>query len=451
MIQSAIRIQNLSKRYRIGLKEEKKDTLGATIAHVLKKPIRNFKRLRSLGKFGPEDNAADIIWALKNINFEVPEGQVLGIIGKNGAGKSTLLKILSRITEPTSGHIEIRGKVSSLLEVGTGFHPELTGRENVYLNGTILGMSKKEIDGKFDEIVEFSGVEKFIDTPIKWYSSGMKVRLAFSVAAHLEPEILIVDEVLAVGDADFQRKCINKMEAVGSEGRTVLFVSHNMPAITRLCSRVILIDNGEVRDDGDANAVVSRYLSSDIGIKAEKVWTEPLDAPRNEIVRAWAVRVVSETGTKLDAVDVRDSFDIELQWEVLEPGHRIIPEVNVMNEEALRIFTSIDLDPEWRGRTRPVGRYTSRVKIPGNLLSEGMFILNICFFTEDPYVIHCKMKQVVAFTVYDNLEGDSARGDYGGRLHGVIRPFLEWKTQFEPAPAAGDKSNGSEGHFEKKY
>ena len=241
----AIKAEKISKCYRIGLKEEMHDSIAGAVFDFLKSPLKNYRKYRSLYKFeeikngNPNTSAADIIWALKDVSFEVKQGEVLGIIGRNGAGKSTLLKILCKITDPTSGVAEIRGRVSSLLEVGTGFHPELTGRENIYLNGTILGMTKKEVDHKFDEIVDFSGMEKFIETPVKRYSSGMKVRLAFSVAAHLEPEILLIDEVLAVGDADFQKKCLSKMEDVGQEGRTVLFVSHNMPAITRLCKRAI--------------------------------------------------------------------------------------------------------------------------------------------------------------------------------------------------------------------
>ncbi|MFQ5866208.1 MAG: ABC transporter ATP-binding protein, partial [bacterium] len=233
----AIKVQNISKRYRIGLKEEMRDSFAVAVLDFIKSPLKNYRKYRSLYEFedinySAENNVTEnVIWALRDISFEVPKGEVLGIIGRNGAGKSTLLKILCKVTDPTSGVAEIRGRVSSLLEVGTGFHQELTGRENIYLNGTILGMTKKEVGRKFDEIVDFSGVEKFIDTPVKRYSSGMRVRLAFSVAAHLEPEILLIDEVLAVGDAEFQKKCLNKMEHVGQEGRTVLFVSHNVTAI----------------------------------------------------------------------------------------------------------------------------------------------------------------------------------------------------------------------------
>ncbi|HAH37111.1 MAG TPA: ABC transporter ATP-binding protein, partial [Algoriphagus sp.] len=224
-----IKVSNLSKRYRLGLKEKYADTLVGKISQIIRSPYDNLKRLRDLNRFGLEDDS--VFWALKDVSFEVKEGEVLGIIGKNGAGKSTLLKILSQITEPTSGNIEIHGRVASLLEVGTGFHPELSGRENIYMNGTILGMTRREIDSKLDEIIDFSGVEKFIDTPVKFYSSGMKVRLGFSVAAHLDPEILIIDEVLAVGDYEFQKKCLGKMEDVSkNQGRTVLFVSHNLEA-----------------------------------------------------------------------------------------------------------------------------------------------------------------------------------------------------------------------------
>ncbi len=231
----AIRVENLSKRYRIGLKEEMHDTFAASMMDFVRRPLENLRRLRRLSQFKENGHEPeDIIWALKDVSFEVKRGEVVGLIGRNGAGKSTLLKILSNITYPTSGRVQMHGRVSSLLEVGTGFHPELTGRENIYLNGTILGMTKAEIDRKLDEILDFAGVEEFIDTPVKRYSSGMKVRLAFSVAAHLEPEILVVDEVLAVGDAEFQNKCLGKMGEVAKGGRTVLFVSHNMGAIRSL-------------------------------------------------------------------------------------------------------------------------------------------------------------------------------------------------------------------------
>jgi len=258
MDKTVINVENLSKRYRIGLKESQANTIAGRFFNIIKSPWQNLKGIRQLSRFGLEDDS--IFWALKDINFEVMKGDVLGIIGKNGAGKSTLLKILSHIAEPTFGRVEIHGRVASLLEVGTGFHPELSGRENVYMNGTILGMTRREIDSKFDQIVDFSGVEKFIDTPVKFYSSGMKVRLGFSVAAHLDPEILIIDEVLAVGDFEFQKKCLGKMEDVSrNQGRTVLFVSHNLEAVSTICNRGIVLSGGSVVFEGSALDAISNY------------------------------------------------------------------------------------------------------------------------------------------------------------------------------------------------
>lgn len=258
----AIKVEDLGKAYRLGVRDERPETLVQAVASAFGAPLRNFRRLRRLDTFSTERQSDDILWALKDVSFEIREGEAVGFVGRNGAGKSTLLKILSRITEPTKGRVMLRGRISSLLEVGTGFHPELTGRENIYMNGTILGMRKGEIKQKFDAIVDFSGVERFLDTPIKRYSSGMKVRLAFSVAAHLDPDMLIIDEVLAVGDAEFQRKCLGKMEDVTGQGRTVLFVSHNMSIVQALCGRVIQLQDGMVVQDGEASDVVRRYYAS---------------------------------------------------------------------------------------------------------------------------------------------------------------------------------------------
>ena len=260
MSDSAIKVHQLNKRYRIGLEDEHHDTLAQALFSWVKTPMRNYQRLKKLSSF-EDGESDDIFWALRDVDFEVHTGEVVGLIGRNGAGKSTLLKILSRITEPTSGYADIRGRVSSLLEVGTGFHPELTGRENVYLNGTILGMSKAEVDSKFDEIVDFAEIERFIDTPVKRYSSGMSVRLAFAVAAHLEPEILLVDEVLAVGDLGFQRKSLGKMDDVARSGRTVLFVSHNMAMIQSLCTRGIVLENGAVVCDASIEDAINEYVT----------------------------------------------------------------------------------------------------------------------------------------------------------------------------------------------
>lgn len=279
MSNAVIKVENLGKRYRLGQR-------GASYA-TLRDTLTSLFRWRKAKGIEPSADphiagttpSTQYIWALKDVSFEAKRGEVIGIIGRNGAGKTTLLKILSRITEPTGGRAEIQGRVGSLLEVGTGFHPELTGKENIYLNGAILGMRKKEIESKFDKIIAFSEIEKFIDTPVKFYSSGMYVRLAFAVAAHLEPAILLVDEVLAVGDAAFQKKCLGKMEDVAKIGRTVFFVSHNMPAVTRLCQRTILLDEGQIIEDGPSHQVVSSYLQSGTGTSAAREWADLTKAP----------------------------------------------------------------------------------------------------------------------------------------------------------------------------
>jgi lipopolysaccharide transport system ATP-binding protein len=291
---SVIKVFGLSKAYRIGLKDLQHDTLGAALGSWIKSPFTNYKRVKNLARVNLEDDSPDIFWALRDINFEVKRGDVLGIIGKNGAGKSTLLKILSRITEPSAGRVEIYGRVASLLEVGTGFNLELTGRENVFLNGTILGMTKKEIESKFDEILAFSGIEKFIDTPVKRYSSGMKVRLAFAVAAHLDPEILIIDEVLAVGDLEFQKKCLGKMSDIAeTEGRTVLFVSHDMAAVQKLCTKGICLVNGRVKFSGSASEAVDFYFKSWVNTSAMSTGLDPSGRRGDGPVKVIAVETLS--------------------------------------------------------------------------------------------------------------------------------------------------------------
>jgi len=433
----AIRAKEISKRYRIGLKEQVQDSLGGAILDFIKSPLKNYRKYRSLYKFDDIKDisfteSADIIWALRDVSFTVERGEVLGIIGRNGAGKSTLLKILAKITDPTTGRAEIHGRVSSLLEVGTGFHPELTGRENIYLNGTILGMRKSEIDEKFDEIVDFSGVEKFIDTPVKRYSSGMSVRVAFAVAAHLEPEILIIDEVLAVGDARFQKKCLKKMQDVGRAGRTVLFVSHNMPAVARLCSRTILLEEGQVLKDGPSRDVISAYLGTETGTIGERVWPDPLKAPAGEVCRLRAVRVRSEDGQIIETVNIRRPVRLEMEFEVLKPGYMLMPHYNVLNEEGIELFSAHDLDPEWRGRHRPAGRYVSTAWVPGNFFAEGTIFVAAAMTTLNPNIFQFCEVDAVAFHVVDSLEGDSARGDWQGRMSGVVRPMLKWTTEFYP-------------------
>jgi lipopolysaccharide transport system ATP-binding protein len=424
----AIRIEGVSKRYYIGGQQETYRTLRDTLADAFMSPLRRAGKLLR----GQATGAAELdetIWALQDVSFEVKRGEVIGIIGRNGAGKSTLLKILSRITEPTTGYIELHGRVGSLLEVGTGFHPELTGRENMYLNGAILGMRRGEIERKFDEIVAFAEVEKFIDTPVKHYSSGMYLRLAFAVAAHLEPEILLVDEVLAVGDARFRKKCLNKMQDVGQQGRTVFFVSHNMPAIASLCERAILLNEGRIQRDGLSSQVVHAYLNSDCGTTAAREWPDPAKAPGGEIARLRAVRVRTEDGRVTDTVDIRQQVGLDIEYEVLKSGYVLSPYCDFFNEEGVLVFAATDLDPTWLRRPRPAGLYVSTAWIPGNFLSEGTLFVKAALATMEPVITQFNERDVVAFQVIDCLEGESARGDWTGRWGGAVRPLLKWTTQ----------------------
>jgi lipopolysaccharide transport system ATP-binding protein len=309
----------------------------------------------------------------------------------------------------------------------------LTGRENVFLSGAILGMRRSEIERKFDEIVAFSELEKFIDTPVKRYSSGMFVRLAFSVAAHLEPEILIMDEVLAVGDAAFQQKCLDKMHSIRQDGRTIFFVSHTMPAVTRLCRRVILLHEGIIVSEGDAQTVVNNYLSASWNISSEREWIARGDAPGDDVVRLARVRVLSETNAPATAFDIRRPVRVEITYDVLEAGHILTPHVELHNEEGVHAFSSHDTSDEWRRTPREIGQYASVISIPGNMLSEGTLRAHVSVMSHFPVTtLHAQARNVVAFQVIDSQQGDSARGDYIGPIPGVVRPLLEWATRFAP-------------------
>jgi lipopolysaccharide transport system ATP-binding protein len=423
---TAISIDHVSKGYRLG------EIGGGTLSRDLS---RWWARMRGKSdpfmKIGQDHQGrrmGEYFWALEDISFKVNQGDVLGIIGRNGAGKSTLLKVLSQVTSPTSGEIRVRGRIASLLEVGTGFHPELTGRENIYLNGAILGMTRAEIRRNFDEIVDFSECEDFIDTPVKRYSSGMYVRLAFAVAAHLDPEILIVDEVLAVGDAQFQKKCLGKMQDVGRQGRTVLFVSHTMAAITRLCTRAVLLGDGRVVKDGSVHEVVSAYLHHGRGTKAAREWPDVSTAPGNDIVRLAAVRVRTADGEITDNVDISVRVGIEIEYEVQQEGTVLVPNIHVYNGEGVCVFIAQDLDPAWHRLPRARGRYLSTAYIPGNFLAEGSFTVGVAVSTLVPVIVHAWEPDTVAFEVVDRTDGTTARGDFAGPMAGVTRPMLHWTT-----------------------
>lgn len=420
---TVIRVDRVSKRFRIGLVHQRYQTLGEKITDALSAPLRTFRRIQT-----PKTDAEDTIWALRDISFDVPEGQVLGIIGRNGAGKSTLLKILARITEPTEGSITIRGRVGALLEVGTGFHPELTGRENIYLNGAILGMKRAEIERKFDEIIAFSEIEKFIDTPVKRYSSGMYLRLAFAVAAHLEPEILVVDEVLAVGDADFQKKCLGKMGDVAQQGRTVLFVSHNMSAVLRLTQESIVLEKGRMVLRAPSAEAVDYYLSAGNPKAGERVWEDteiPSDAAP---FRPIALRLVDKKGKVVDTVRSIEPFNIEVEYSLSAPltGLRIGFYLSTTRGEY--VFSSFDTDDAGRFEeigSRSAGHYVSRCRVPADLLNNGYFILSI---NASSYRIRRYFHDEQALTFTVNTSGAPGSQWAEPRL-GLVRPRFDWTIE----------------------
>ena len=437
MTDIAIRVENLGKQYKIGIGPSNihYQTLRDTIADTASAPFKRLssrfhssKRKSGDQKTTRKDREHGVIWALRDISFDLRKGKVLGVIGRNGAGKSTLLKILSRVTEPTEGYAEIHGRVGSLLEVGTGFHPELTGRENIYLNGAILGMKRLEIEGKFDEIVAFAEVEKFIDTPVKRYSSGMYLRLAFAVAAHLEPEILVVDEVLAVGDAEFQRKCLGKMSNVAEEGRTVLFVSHNMSAILRLTEETIVLDKGKMELRAPSSKAVDYYLSSGFSQVVERVWAKDETSVATAPFHPSSLRIVDKYGRVANTVRSTEPITIEMHYSLDAPITGLRVGIYLTSAKGEHIFTSFDTDDSDlydRFRVRQIGEYISRCVIPADLLNEGRYILgvNASAFRIMRYF---QDEQVLTFTV----DASGAPGTQWSEARlGLIRPRLEWRIE----------------------
>jgi lipopolysaccharide transport system ATP-binding protein len=418
----AIRVEDLGKLYRIGTSPERYKTLRDTIVNGVNASIDRLKRGVNVT---PNSSENSTIWALRQVSFEVPRGKVLGIVGRNGAGKSTLLKILSRVTEPTEGVAEIHGRVGSLLEVGTGFHPELTGRENIYLNGAILGMKRVEIDHKFDEIVAFSEVEQFIDTPVKRYSSGMYLRLAFAVAAHLEPEILVVDEVLAVGDAEFQRKCMGKMSDVAQAGRTVLFVSHNMSAVLRLTEETIVLDKGHLVYRAPTQQAVDYYMAAGFSGAGERFWSSAEIPSEAAPFTPIALRLKNQNGHIADTLHSTEPFSIEIEYRLEQPITGLRVGVYLLTMRGEYVFTSFDLDDPGQFEklgVRQAGHYVSRCIIPANTLNEGRYVLavNASSFRIKRYFWD---DHSLAFTV----DATGAPGKHWPEPRmGPIRPALEW-------------------------
>ena len=422
MSQTAIRVENIGKKYRIGEVRSSYTTLRDSLTELFSRPLK---------KNGGNHVLPGHIWALRNVSFDVEVGQVLGIIGKNGAGKSTLLKILSRVTEPTEGQIEIRGRVGSLLEVGTGFHPELTGRENIFLNGAILGMKRSEIQKKFDEMVAFAEVEKFIDTPVKWYSSGMYLRLAFAVAAHLEPEILVVDEVLAVGDAEFQRKCIGKMGRVAKEGRTVLFVSHNMSAILRLTKETIVIDKGQLLMRAESQQAVDFYLSRGLNQEGEREW-QPDEIPTHAApFKPIAVRLLDQRNHVTDSIRSTEPFSVEIEYSLSKMIQGLRVGVYIITSQGEYVFTSFDTDDadkfvEYSQRHK--GSYISRCQVPRNLLNSGRYVVGV---NASAFKIKTYFHDEHALSFNIDVSGAPGTQWPEPRL-GSIRPALNWEIIQRP-------------------
>ena len=422
MANPIIKVNNLSKRYRIGEREPYK-TFREAIMNGISAPIRNLAKLQRLTKFKEEEK--DIIWALKDVSLEVNEGEVLGIIGKNGAGKTTLLKILSRITEPTAGYAEIKGRVSSLLEVGTGFHPELTGRENIFLNGAILGMTKKEIEERFDEIVAFSEIEKFLDTPLKRYSDGMRVRLAFSIAAHLEPEIMLVDEVLAVGDIAFQKKCLGKMGDIAKGGRTVLFVSHNMGAIAKLCSRGILLDKGRIIYTGDISQTIDHYTKSAVPSEEAEL-SFPRDPEKK--VQIQRLKLLNHKGEPITKLDRDFPFQLVVEYQIREEIVGAHIGINIDRIDGIRVCFARDIDTSPDGmKRRKAGCYRSVVEFPGGLLNTGTYqiSLGIGEHGKEPYDYH----EAFVFDLIEHGTFTWLAGTMSQKRPGIIALPLKWKTE----------------------
>ncbi len=427
----ALKSENLGKLYRLGQTVGYK-TLRDSVTHALAAPLR---RLLSTGRSGgeteeavhssPETTWSDYIWALKDVSFEVKQGEAVAIIGSNGAGKSTLLKILSRITTPTTGYAEINGRVGSLLEIGAGFHPELTGKENIYFNGSVLGMKRDEIKRVFDQIVDFAGIEKFLDTPVKRYSSGMYVRLGFAVAAHLEPEILIIDEVLAVGDAAFQKKCLGKMNDVTGEGRTVLFVSHNMSAVKTLCPRAILLTQGAVEMDDNSSTVVQHYLGTDRTMPSQIVWPAE-QRPGNRSCKVNSVTLKAPDGSPSTAVEISKGGYFEIDFEVIEDNSRANFALILYDSEGNNLFTSLsNMEPNYYDKPLSRGRYIIACQLPGNILGSGTFSVTI-IGSSAQWSDYFRLDGVLSFTAVDD---GVLRGDYFGTYLGALRPKLEWNTR----------------------
>jgi lipopolysaccharide transport system ATP-binding protein len=400
-----IEVRNLSKKYKIG-ERQRYLSLRDSVSNI----------------FSKKNTEGSEFWALDDVSFDIHAGESIGIIGRNGAGKSTLLKILSRITPPTKGSVILRGRMASLLEVGTGFHSELTGRENVFMNGSILGLKKREIEAKFDEIVDFSGVEQFIDTPLKHFSSGMQLRLAFAVAAHLEPEILVIDEVLAVGDAEFQKRCLGKMDEVSRSGRTVLFVSHNLGSVQELCDKCIYLDEGKIKFKGSSESTIAKYLENNSLVSYAEVENKVNSG--DSIAKLISVCLKNKEGRLIANLSISETVELEIIFQVLQNGFKPIPSINLLTIRGESVFASIDSSFQDLFKI-DIGVYKSIIKIPAHFFNNTTYSTEIHLTTVNPVIKHALLKDLIVFEVNDELNVITRQG-YTGFFPGVLRPKLEW-------------------------
>jgi lipopolysaccharide transport system ATP-binding protein len=410
MKKATIKVENISKKYMVG------------------KPPTNSIQDVWKNLWLPHTKAEEF-WALKNISFELNPGEVLGVLGNNGAGKSTLLKILARITAPTLGKVLINGKLNSLLELGTGFHPDFTGRENIFLNGSLLGMKTNEIKQKFDEIVAFSGLDSFIDTPVKQYSSGMYIRLAFAVAAHLDADILLIDEVLAVGDLIFQQKSLEKMENISHSGKTIIFVSHQLSTIAKICTQGIVLRQGEIAYTGTIQPCIEYYLSQNLPIDNQSYWKNSTPIHANTQLYICEAKIHNQFHVSQNTFFINEPIGITFIYEVLYDNLTFTHGFNLYNQQQIHILSSHDTNSPHIKQARKKGVYISTVWIPANLLAEGIFRIGIALFEINPFLIHCIEDFVLTFRVIDVIDGSTARGYYTGDFPGLVRPLLNWETR----------------------
>ncbi|MCC6580771.1 MAG: ATP-binding cassette domain-containing protein [Phycisphaeraceae bacterium] len=435
----AIEVEDLGKRYRLGASAPyhrlSEAMVGLTtlpfratrkLFHPPTSPMANTPGTASRGGNATSGASASDLWALRHVSFQLKEGEVLGVIGRNGSGKSTLLKLLSRVTEPTEGHANIRGRVGSLLEVGTGFHPELTGRENIFLNGAILGMTPADIRKRFDEIVAFSELEKFLDTPVKRYSSGMYTRLAFAVAAHLEPDILVVDEVLAVGDLAFQKKCLGKMSEVSRTGRTVLFVSHNMTAVQTLCTSAMLLDAGELICVGKVGTTIGRYRDNMDDQYAVRRWNDDDSAPGDDVVRILSMDAGTDDQSCVSTIEQCTPFHVAMTYRVFQSSCILIPNIHLYTADGVCISTAIDHQSS--SIPKQPGVYKTILHIPAPLISPGIIHVNAAMTTFAPWVVHFHITPGISLTIAEDQHGLTNRAGYTGMLPGVVLPNYQWAT-----------------------